>query len=130
MVRLVFLCVHNSCRSQMAEGFARAWGGGGWEVHSAGSQPAESVDPGAVEAMRHVGIDISGQRPKGLADVPQPVDWVVRMGCGDVCPWLPARGSLDWDIPDPRGGPPELYRRVRDEIARRVRDLIARVAGA
>jgi protein-tyrosine-phosphatase len=128
VVRILFLCVHNSCRSQMAEGFARAFGGGLVEAWSAGSAPSGKIDPGAIEAMREVGIDISGHRSKAVSEVPAPVDYVVRMGCGDTCPIAPARTTIDWNIPDPKGGTPEQYRAARDQIAKQVRELIAQIA--
>lgn len=129
VARVLFLCVHNSCRSQMAEGLARAFGAGVLEPFSAGSNPCGYVDPGAIASMREAGIDISTHRSKGLSDVPHDMDYVVTMGCGDVCPFAPARERIAWVLPDPRGKSAEDYRVIRDAIERRVRELIDRVRG-
>ena len=126
---LLFVCVENSCRSQMAEGFARGLGRGRVTVHSAGSRPSGQVNPRAIQLMREKGIDLTTQRSKGLDDLP-PVRWdyVVTMGCGDACPHLPARNRLDWDLPDPKSLDDDGFRAVRDRIERMVRDLIAATA--
>lgn len=131
-VRIVFVCVGNACRSQMAEGFARALLGDPAEVHSAGSHPAGWVHPMAVRLMAEKGVDIGGQSSKGLADLPAGVTWdcVVTMGCGDACPQLAARRRLDWALPDPVGMDEPGFRDVRDEIERRVRRLAAELSGA
>ena len=123
---LLFVCVENSCRSQMAEGFAKALGRGRVTVHSAGSRPSGQVNPRATRFMREKGIDLATQQSKGLDDLP-PVHWdyVVTMGCGDACPHLPARNRLDWDLPDPKQMDDDGFRAVRDRIERLVRDLIA-----
>ncbi len=124
--RLLFVCVENSCRSQMAEGFAVALGGGRVSAFSAGSKPSGQVDPRALRFMAEKGIELSRQRSKGLGDLPPGVtwDWLVTMGCGDACPWLPARHRLDWDLPDPKTLGDAGFRAVRDEIEERVRALI------
>jgi protein-tyrosine-phosphatase len=123
--RVVFLCVENSNRSQMAGAFARVYGGGQVEAFSAGSRPSGRVNPKAVEAMREVGYDLGRPAFKGLADLPGgEFDVAVTMGCGDQCPTLRARRRLDWDIPDPREMPLEQFREVRDLIAHKVQRLL------
>lgn len=123
-MRIGFVCIANSCRSQMAEGFARTLGGEGIEVFSAGTMPAETVNEGAIQAMREIGIDISKQTPKSIDQLP-PLDYLVTMGCGVQCPMHPARQVVEWQIPDPAGGPPELFREVRDLIRGQVLALLA-----
>src|SRR5437773_7659787 len=99
--RVLFVCVENSNRSQMAEAFARMHGGGVVEVYSAGSHPSGAVNPRAVESMRERGYDLSHHASKSLAEVPQgPYAYVVTMGCGDACPWIPAGHREDWELPD------------------------------
>jgi protein-tyrosine-phosphatase len=124
--RVLFVCVENANRSQMAEAFARLYGAGKVEAYSAGSRPSGRINPRAVEAMREVGCDLTGHRSKGLADLPAgEYEVAVTMGCGDECPMVPARRREDWAIPDPREMPPEEFRRVRDLIAQKVKDLLA-----
>jgi protein-tyrosine-phosphatase len=129
--RIVFVCVENSNRSQMAEAFARIHGGGRVEAHSAGSRPSGRINPRAVEAMREVGYDLTTHVSKGLGDLPAgPFDVVVGMGCGDEgCPLIPARAREDWAVPDPKHLPAEEFRRVRDDIEARVKDLLACLCG-
>lgn len=128
MKRVLFVCVENSNRSQMAEGFARALGAGEVEAHSAGSRPSGRVNPKAIAAMAERGIDLSGHASKGLADVEHlAFDAAVTMGCGDACPFVRARLREDWALPDPRDLDAAGVRAVRDEIERRVRDLLARL---
>jgi arsenate reductase (thioredoxin) len=123
--RLLFVCVENANRSQMAEGFARALGAGRVEAASAGSRPAGAVSPRAVRFMKEKGINVAGQRPRALADLPAGGwDAVVTMGCGDACPWVPARLRLDWDLPDPGEMGDEGFRAVRDRIEALVRELL------
>ena len=131
-VRLLFVCVENACRSQMAEGFARARAADGVAVWSAGSRPAQRVHPKAVRLMAEVGIDLTPHSPTGLDDLPQGEAWdlLVTLGCDDACPHLPARRRVDWDLPDPKEMDDPDFRRVRDEIADRVARLMARVAAA
>lgn len=122
---VLFVCVHNAGRSQMAAGFLAHYGGDGVEVRSAGSEPGEAVNPIAVAAMREVGIDISGHQPKVLtADAVESSDVVITMGCGDACPVFPGKRYLDWELDDPAGQPIERVRPVRDEIGGRVRTLL------
>ncbi len=129
-MRILFLCVENAGRSQMAEGFAKALAPAGVEILSAGSAPAKALNPAAVEAMREKGIDISAQVPKGLGDLPEGIfDWVVGMGCGDACPVHRAKKILDWEIPNPKGQPIEVVRRIRDQIELRVKELLKPAAG-
>ena len=129
MRRVLFVCVENSCRSQMAEGFARALGAGTLEAWSAGSRPSGSVNPRAVRFMKEKGVDLSAQRSKGLDGLPAGAwDLVVTMGCGDSCPSLPAAAREDWALPDPKGLDDAGFRAVRDEIEARVRALAARAA--
>ncbi|GIU97236.1 MAG: low molecular weight phosphotyrosine protein phosphatase [Actinomycetota bacterium] len=124
--RVAFLCTHNAGRSQMAAGWARHLAAGGLEVLSAGSEPAEELNPVAVRAMAEVGIDIAGQRPKAWSEETlRDVDVIVTMGCGDRCPVVPGARTLDWDLEDPAGRPIEDVRAIRDEIERRVRSLLA-----
>ena len=125
--RVLFVCVENSNRSQMAEAFARLHGAGGVEAYSAGSRPAGRVNPRAVEFMREVGCDLTAHRPKALSDLPAgEFDVVVGMGCGDEgCPLVPARRREEWGVPDPKELPAEEYRQVRDRIERKVRELLA-----
>jgi arsenate reductase len=127
--RLLFVCVENSNRSQMAEGFARALGAGRIEAHSAGSRPSGVINERAVRFMAEKGIALDAQRSKGLDDLP-PGEWdyVITMGCGDACPHLPARHRLDWDLPDPKHLDDAGFRAVRDRIERLVADLIAAAA--
>ncbi len=123
--RVVFVCVENSNRSQMAEAFARLYGADRVEAFSAGSRPSGRVNPKAVEAMRELGYDLAAHQSKGLADLPAgEFDAAVTMGCGDQCPTLRAKRRLDWQIPDPRDLPPEEFRRVRDLIGEKVKELL------
>ena len=123
--RVLFVCIHNSCRSQMAEGFARHLAGEGVEAYSAGSAPCGEVDASAMAAMKEVGIDISGHTSKALDDVPQvEYDFVATMGCGDACPMVRAKRREDWGIADPKGKSPEEYRTARDAIRQRVQELL------
>lgn len=123
---VLFVCVHNAGRSQMAAGFLAALAGDAIEVRSAGSAPADAVNPAAVEAMAEVGVDISTQNPKILTtDAVQASDVVITMGCGDTCPIFPGKSYRDWILDDPAGKGVEAVRPIRDQIRRRVQDLIA-----
>jgi arsenate reductase len=122
---VLFVCVHNAGRSQMAAGFLSHLAGDRVEVRSAGSLPAGQVNPAAVEAMREVGIDISGQTPKVLTtEAVQTSDYVITMGCGDACPIFPGKKYLDWALEDPAGKGVEAVRPIRDEIRTRIEALI------
>ena len=123
--RVLFVCVENSCRSQMAEGFARRYGADRWEVYSAGSWPSGEINPKAIQSMNEIGIDLTQQESKALNDLPNvQFDAVITMGCGDACPWLPARRREDWDIPDPKAMSPDQFREVRNQIETAVRKLL------
>jgi arsenate reductase len=123
---ILFVCVHNAGRSQMAAGFAASLGGGRVRVLSAGSEPADRLNPVAVQAMAEVGVDIAGERPRILAvDDVRVSDVVVTMGCGDTCPIFPGKRYEDWELTDPAGLPIEQVRSIRDEIRDRVTDLLA-----
>jgi arsenate reductase len=130
--KVLFVCVENSCRSQVAEGFARKLGAGLLEAHSAGSKPSGRVNPLAVELMGELGVDISKNASKGLWQVPeQGWDYVITMGCGDACPFVPAKAKRDWALPDPKNLPREQFLAVIREIERRVTALIDEIqAGA
>jgi arsenate reductase (thioredoxin) len=126
MRSFLFVCIENSNRSQMAEAFAKAIGGDQIRAASAGSRPSGHVNPRAVRFMAELGIDLSGQTSKGLDDLPPEVTWdvVVTMGCGDACPFVPARARLDWDLPDPKALDDAGFKSVRDRIRDLVRDLV------
>jgi protein-tyrosine-phosphatase len=125
MKKVVFVCVENSNRSQMAEAFARIHGAGQVEAFSAGSHPSGRVNPKAVEAMAELGYDLATHRSKGLDDFNgKELDVAVTMGCGDECPWVLAKHRLEWQIPDPRDMTPEEFRKVRDLIEMKVKELI------
>ncbi len=123
--RVLFVCVENSNRSQMAEAFARIHGGDAVQAHSAGSRPSGRINPKAVRFMAERGYDLSAHASKSLDEVEGGFDAVVTMGCGDSCPWVPARIRQDWALPDPRDMDDDGYRAVRDEIEARVRTLLA-----
>jgi protein-tyrosine-phosphatase len=124
-MRVLFVCVENSCRSQIAEAFARMHGGPAVEAYSAGSRPSGVVNKKAVASMRERGYDLSTHASKGLDAIPPGrFDVVVTMGCGDECPSVPAMRREDWEIPDPKELGPEEFRDVRDEIETRVRKLL------
>ena len=128
MPGILFLCIHNAGRSQMAAGFAREIGAGRVDIYSGGSEPADTVNPVAVGAMAEVGIDISGFTPQRFTDeLLEKVDVVVTMGCGDTCPFIPGKQYVDWPLDDPKGRPIEEVRRIRDEIRSRVEDLVAQL---
>jgi arsenate reductase len=128
---VLFVCVHNAGRSQMAAGWLAHLAGDAVEVRSAGSIPAEQINPSAVAAMAEVGIDISGQRPKVLTtDAVETSDVVITMGCGDACPIFPGKRYLDWALEDPAGKGVEAVRPIRDDIEARVRSLLAELAPA
>ncbi|MBJ7902358.1 arsenate reductase ArsC [Streptomyces sp. DSM 110735] len=122
---VLFVCVHNAGRSQMAAAFLTHLAEGRVEVRSAGSAPADLVNPAVVEAMKEVGVDLSAQVPKILTvEAVQASDVVITMGCGDTCPVFPGKRYLDWQLPDPAGQGVEAVRPIRDEIENRVRDLM------
>jgi len=121
----LFVCVHNAGRSQMAAGFLRALSGGAVEVRSAGSMPADQINPVAVDAMMEIGIDIRAEEPKILTpEVVQASDVVITMGCGDACPYYPGKRYEDWKLDDPAGQGIDSVRPIRDDIRARVAELI------
>jgi protein-tyrosine-phosphatase len=123
---VLFVCVANSCRSQMAEAVAKSLSQGRWDVWSAGSHPSGRVHPLALQMMGEIGLDLTPHYSKGLPEVPaRQWDYVVTMGCGDRCPTVNAKHRIEWDIPDPIGIPLEEARRIRDQIIERVRTLVA-----
>ncbi len=122
---VLFVCVHNAGRSQMAAGFLRELGAGRVDVRSAGSLPAEQINPVAVEAMAELGIDIAGEQPKVLTtDAVRESDVVITMGCGDVCPIFPGKRYEDWELDDPAGQGLEAVRPIRDDIRGRIERLL------
>jgi protein-tyrosine-phosphatase len=123
---VLFVCVHNAGRSQMAAAFLTHLAGERVQVRSAGSEPAEAVNPAVVQAMREVGIDISREVPKVLTtEAVQASDVVITMGCGDACPFFPGKRYLDWELADPAGQGVDAVRPIRDEINQRIRGLLA-----
>jgi arsenate reductase len=127
--RVLFVCIQNAGRSQMAQALFERVAAGAHESRSAGSRPAARVHAEVVEAMRELEIDLTGRTPHPLA--PADAEWaemVVTMGCGDECPYIPGRRYIDWELDDPAGRPPAEVRRIRDEIGRRVEGLIAELA--
>ena len=128
---VLFVCVHNAGRSQMAAGLMHERAQGRVQVRSAGSDPAEEINPAVVAAMAEVGVDLSREHPKPLTDeAVRAADAVVTMGCGDACPVYPGKRYLDWDLPDPAGQELETVRAIRDEIDARVQRLLAELVPA
>lgn len=127
---VLFLCVHNAGRSQMAAGWMRHLAGDSVQVFSAGSEPADSINPVAVEAMAEVGIDIAGNQPQPWTEAMlEQVDVVITMGCGDTCPYVPGTRYVDWELTDPHGQGIETVRPIRDDIELRVRGLLEELVG-
>lgn len=124
--KLLFVCVENSNRSQMSQAFAKILGGDQVEAYSAGSKPSGIVNPKAIAAMKEIGYDLSSHDSKSLQEVEQyaPFDAVVTMGCGDACPWMPAKKFIDWQIPDPKHMEPAQFNQVRDFISNKVQELL------
>ena len=125
--KVAFVCVHNSCRSQMAEGWAKALGKDVFEAYSAGTEDYPEVKPLAVEVMEEAGVSMEGHKPKLLTDIPQELDILITMGCNVVCPFVPSKHSEDWGLDDPSGGPIEGFRETRDMIREKVENLINRI---
>lgn len=125
MKRILFVCVENANRSQMAEAFARIHAGDQVEALSAGSRPSGQINPKAIRFMAELGYDLAGHDSKSLDDIGGEFDAVITMGCGDDCPWVPAKRREDWALPDPKHMDDDGYRGVRDEISTRVRALLA-----
>jgi arsenate reductase (thioredoxin) len=130
VTNVLFVCLHNAGRSQMSRAlFARA-ASGMHEARSAGTEPAERVNPVVVEAMREVGLDVSDRTPQRLTDdLARWADVVVTMGCGDACPYIPGKRYVDWELPDPAGQPIEIVRPIRDQIAERMEALLGELPG-
>ena len=125
MKKLLFVCIENSNRSQMAHAFAKIHGQGKVEAYSAGSKPSGKINPKAIAAMKEAGYDLTAHKSKSLDDVPQVVfDYVVSMGCGDKCPYVATKKRIDWDIPDPKNMDASEFRKVRDLIEQKVKELI------
>ncbi len=125
--KLLFVCVENSNRSQMSQAFAIMHGGASVEAYSAGSKPSGIVNPKAIAAMKELGYDLSTHDSKSLQEVEAfaPFDAVVTMGCGDACPWMPAKQFIDWQIPDPKHMEPKEFNEIRDMISEKVKALIS-----
>ncbi len=129
MKKVLFVCVENSCRSQMAEAFGRMHGEGIIDVYSSGSRPSGVVNPKAIEAMKGVGYDLSKHDSIGLDKIPQiEYEYAITMGCGDECPMIDAVNREDWALPDPKHMKPEEFNRVRDIIETEVKELIATIS--
>jgi arsenate reductase len=127
-LKILFVCVENARRSQMAEGFANAFGQGKLEVYSAGSRPSLEIDPLVIEVMKEKGIDLTPKRPKGLNELPPvEMDYLITMGCEEICPAVPARKIIEWQIPDPKGKPIDEIRRIRDMLEAKVKTLLEEV---
>jgi protein-tyrosine-phosphatase len=122
--RILFVCIENSNRSQIAEAFAHIHGGDAVEALSAGSKPSGQINPRAMRFMAELGYDLAAQRSKSLDEIGGEFDAVITMGCGDACPWVPAKRREDWALPDPKHLDDDAYRAVRDEIAARVKKLV------
>ena len=125
--KAAFVCIHNSCRSQMAEGWAKYLGSDVLDVYSAGTEEYHEVKPLAVKVMEEAGIDMSGHYPKLLTDIPEEIDILITMGCGVACPFVPCKHEEDWGLVDPSGGPVEEFRKTRDLIKEKVENLIGRI---
>jgi len=127
-IKMVFVCVENARRSQMAQGFAEAFGQEKVEVYSAGSRPASKIDPLVIEVMKEKGIDLSTKRPKSLNDLPSTeMDYMVTMGCEETCPAVLSKKVIEWEIPDPKGKSIEFYREIRDLIKDKVKTFFEEI---
>ena len=126
--KVLFVCIENSNRSQMAEAFARMYGPGRVEAYSAGSRPSGQVNPKAINAMKELGYDLSRHSSKSLSEIPDvEYDFVATLGCGDECPFVGSKEREDWDIPDPKDMEPDEFRAVRDLIEAKVKELITKL---
>lgn len=128
MTKVLFVCIENSNRSQMAQAFATIYGGSDVAAYSAGSRPSGKVNPKAIAAMKELGYDLGAHSSKSLDEVKAhaPFDYVVTMGCGDACPWMPAKTFVDWQIPDPRDMGPQDFNKVRDLVGNKVKELLGK----
>jgi arsenate reductase (thioredoxin) len=128
-MKLLFVCIENANRSQMAEAFAHIYGGSNVEAYSAGSKPSGKINPKAIAAMHELGYDLTTHQSRSLVDIPDLIyDYVITMGCGDACPWVPAKHREDWIIPDPRDMDEAAFRTVRDLIRDKVKSLLSQVS--
>ena len=127
--KILFVCIENSNRSQMSEAFAKMFGGENIEAYSAGSSPSGKINPKAIAAMKELGCDLSTHHSKSLDEVKQfaPFDVVVTLGCGDACPWMPAKKFIDWNIPDPKEMSEKDFANVRDIIGDKVKELLIKI---
>jgi protein-tyrosine-phosphatase len=125
--KILFVCIENSNRSQMSQAFAKMLGGEDVEAYSSGSRPSGKINPKAIASMKELGYDLTTHHSKSLDEVKQfaPFDAVVTMGCGDACPWMPAKQFIDWQVPDPKDMNEEEFREVRDIIRDKVKELLA-----
>ena len=127
-IKIVFICVENARRSQMAEGFAEALGREDVEVYSAGSNPSSQIDPSVIKVMKEKGIDLGTKRPKSLDDLPKvEMDYLVTMGCEETCPAVLAKKIIEWEIPDPKGKSMDDIRKIRDMLEAKVKMLLEEV---
>ena len=126
--KLLFICVENAGRSQMAQGFAEALTKGRLEINGAGSRPSSHINPLVIEVMKEKGTDLSGRQPKGLSDLPPiEMDYLITMGCEEICPAVPAKKIIEWNIPDPKGKPIDEIRMIRDMLEAKVKKLLEEV---
>ena len=126
--KVLFVCIENSCRSQMAEGFAKKLGNAVFEIWSAGSKPSGIINATAIQLMKEKGIDLGTQSSKGLTDLPKiKWDYVITMGCGDACPFVPSQLKEDWAIPDPKNLSLDEFRKIRDQIENKVKELFRQI---
>src|SRR5690554_8181450 len=126
-MKIAFVCIHNSCRSQMAEGLARALAPSDYEIYSAGTQEYPEVKPMAIKAMEERNINMDNHHPKLLKDIPNSLDVLITMGCGVECQFVPTKHREDWGLDDPSGGPIEGFRQTRDIIKEKVMELLKRI---
>lgn len=127
MKKVAFVCVHNSCRSQMAEGWAKHLGSDVLEAYSAGTENYAEVKPLAVQVMEEAGVSMAGHKPKLITDIPDELDILITMGCNVICPFIPNSHQEDWGLEDPSGGPVEGFRETRDLIRQKVENLIQQI---
>lgn len=125
MIKILFVCIENSNRSQMAQAFAKIHGAAKAEAFSAGSNPSGKINPKAIEAMDEIGYNLQDHSSKSLDEIPQiQWDYLIGMGCGDKCPFVPTKNRMEWDIPDPKNMDKEQFRKVRDLIELKVKELL------
>jgi protein-tyrosine-phosphatase len=127
MKKIAFVCIHNSCRSQMAEAIAKHFAKGEYEIHSAGTEDYPEIKPLAIKVIEEKGISIKQQYPKLTKDIPQRLDILITMGCGAECPYIPTKHREDWGLQDPSGKPIEEFRKTRDLIEVKVKELFKRI---